>query len=109
MPRSPPSAHSTGVTSIRKEVLTSYHSGASESDKSKCDIHDYHVSLSHIEHRWLTKGFLQEVDVDDNDSTVGSDAASSTASISSSILQYRNVLGRTYHSDSVTDGEYWYA
>ncbi|KAK3946760.1 hypothetical protein QBC32DRAFT_374740 [Pseudoneurospora amorphoporcata] len=24
-----------------------------------------------------------------------------------SILHYRNVLGRTYHSDFVTDGEYW--
>ncbi|KAK3400621.1 S-adenosyl-L-methionine-dependent methyltransferase [Sordaria brevicollis] len=48
----------------------------------------------------------QEID-DDNDSTLGSDAESSTASISSSILQYRNFLGRTYHSDSVTDGEYW--
>ncbi|KAK3486895.1 S-adenosyl-L-methionine-dependent methyltransferase [Neurospora hispaniola] len=44
---------------------------------------------------------------DDLDSTLGSDAESSTASITSSILQYRNFLGRTYHSDSVTDGEYW--
>ncbi|KAK1775506.1 hypothetical protein QBC45DRAFT_453974 [Copromyces sp. CBS 386.78] len=41
----------------------------------------------------------QEVD-DDNDSTLGSDAENSTASISSSIIQYRNVLGRTYYSDS---------
>ncbi|KAK3355189.1 S-adenosyl-L-methionine-dependent methyltransferase [Neurospora tetraspora] len=49
---------------------------------------------------------VQEVD-EDNESTLGSDAGSSTASISSSILQYRNVLGRTYHSDSVTDTEYW--
>ncbi|KAJ4361281.1 hypothetical protein N0V85_009421 [Neurospora sp. IMI 360204] len=48
----------------------------------------------------------QEVD-EDNDSTPGSDADSSTASIASSILHYRNVLGRTYHSDSVTDTEYW--
>ncbi|KAA8622111.1 hypothetical protein SMACR_09744 [Sordaria macrospora] len=48
----------------------------------------------------------QEVD-EDNDLTLGSDTESSTASISSSILHYRNVLGRTYHSDSVTDTEYW--
>ncbi|KAJ4364314.1 hypothetical protein N0V85_009293 [Neurospora sp. IMI 360204] len=48
----------------------------------------------------------QELD-EDNDSTLGSDADSSTASIASSILHYRNVLGRTYHSDSVTDTEYW--
>ena len=51
---------------------------------------------------------VQELD-EDNDSTLGSEyAESSTASISSSILHYRNVLGRTYHSDSVTDTEYWY-
>ncbi|KAK3348395.1 S-adenosyl-L-methionine-dependent methyltransferase [Neurospora tetraspora] len=48
----------------------------------------------------------QELD-EDNDSTLGSDAESSTASITSSILHYRDVLGRTYHSDSVTDTEYW--
>ncbi|KAA8629113.1 hypothetical protein SMACR_09155 [Sordaria macrospora] len=48
----------------------------------------------------------QEMD-EDNDSTLGSDTESSTASISSSILHYRSVLGRTYHSDSVTDTEYW--
>ncbi|CCC12764.1 hypothetical protein SMAC4_09545 [Sordaria macrospora] len=48
----------------------------------------------------------QDVD-DDNDSTLGSDVESSTASISSSILQYRTLHGRTFHSDSVTDGEYW--
>ncbi|CCC05686.1 hypothetical protein SMACR_09804 [Sordaria macrospora] len=41
------------------------------------------------------------------DSTLGSDVESSTASISSSILKYRTIEGRTYHSDSVTDGEYW--
>ncbi|KAH6984337.1 S-adenosyl-L-methionine-dependent methyltransferase [Ilyonectria sp. MPI-CAGE-AT-0026] len=35
----------------------------------------------------------------DDDSALGSDAASSTASISSSILQYREVQGRTYHSE----------
>ncbi|KAK3348384.1 S-adenosyl-L-methionine-dependent methyltransferase [Neurospora tetraspora] len=44
---------------------------------------------------------------DDNDSTLGSDVESSSASISSSILQYRTISGRTYHSDSVTDSEYW--
>ncbi|KAK3951925.1 S-adenosyl-L-methionine-dependent methyltransferase [Pseudoneurospora amorphoporcata] len=44
---------------------------------------------------------------DDEDSTLGSDAESSRASISSSILQYRTISGRRYHSDSVTDGEYW--
>lgn len=55
---------------------------------------------------WLQQG-LPEVDEDELDSTLGSDVESSTASISSSILNYRTVNGRTYHSDSVTDGEYW--
>lgn len=44
---------------------------------------------------------------DDNDSSLGDDAASSTASLSSSILAYRTVHGRTYHSDRVTDAQYW--
>ncbi|CCC05697.1 unnamed protein product [Sordaria macrospora k-hell] len=56
-------------------------------------------------HYFATQGPLQD-DEDDGDSTIGSDAASSTASISSSILHYRTLNGRTYHSDSVTDGEY---
>lgn len=54
---------------------------------------------------WLQQG-LPERDADE-DSTLGSDAESSTASLSSSILHYREINGRTYHSDSVTDGEYW--
>ncbi|KAJ4129233.1 hypothetical protein NW768_007768 [Fusarium equiseti] len=36
---------------------------------------------------------------DDADSTLGSDAESSTASVSASILEYRRSQGRTYHSD----------
>ncbi|KAK3400615.1 S-adenosyl-L-methionine-dependent methyltransferase [Sordaria brevicollis] len=49
----------------------------------------------------------QELSDSDGDSTLGSDAESSTASITSSILKYRIINGRTYHSESVTDGEYW--
>ncbi|KAJ4247110.1 hypothetical protein NW762_013248 [Fusarium torreyae] len=37
-------------------------------------------------------------DIRDDDSAIGDDAASSTASINSSILQYRTENGRTYHS-----------
>ncbi|KAK4153508.1 Phosphomethylethanolamine N-methyltransferase [Chaetomidium leptoderma] len=45
---------------------------------------------------------------DDLDSTLGdSDAASSTASLSTSILEYRTLHGRTFHSDRVTDAQYW--
>ncbi|RTE84495.1 hypothetical protein BHE90_000860 [Fusarium euwallaceae] len=36
---------------------------------------------------------------DDNDSSLGSDTESSTASVSASILEYRRVQGRTYHAD----------
>ncbi|SPJ78268.1 uncharacterized protein FTOL_06657 [Fusarium torulosum] len=36
---------------------------------------------------------------EDVDSSMGDDAATSTASISSSILEYRNFQGRTFHSD----------
>ncbi|KAK1773907.1 S-adenosyl-L-methionine-dependent methyltransferase [Copromyces sp. CBS 386.78] len=55
---------------------------------------------------WLEQE-LPEDDGDDGDSTLGSDAESSTASVSSSILKYRTINGRTYHSETVTDGEYW--
>lgn len=44
---------------------------------------------------------------DDGDSAFG-DVASSTDSITSSILEYRTIHGRTYHSDSVPgDAQYW--
>ncbi|KAF7543018.1 hypothetical protein G7046_g10072 [Stylonectria norvegica] len=36
---------------------------------------------------------------DDADSALGDDAASSTASVTSSILEYRTIQGRTFHSD----------
>ncbi|KAH6871785.1 S-adenosyl-L-methionine-dependent methyltransferase [Thelonectria olida] len=43
---------------------------------------------------------------EDNDSTLGEDAVSSTASITSSILRYRTIHGRTYHSER-GDAQYW--
>ncbi|KAH8883770.1 S-adenosyl-L-methionine-dependent methyltransferase [Thozetella sp. PMI_491] len=43
---------------------------------------------------------------DDADSALGDDAASSTASLSSSILQYRTIHGRTYHSE-IGNAHYW--
>lgn len=46
-------------------------------------------------------------DDDDGDSAFG-DVASSTDSITSSILEYRTIHGRTYHSDAVPgDAQYW--
>ncbi|KAJ4186399.1 hypothetical protein NW755_007694 [Fusarium falciforme] len=43
---------------------------------------------------------------DDGDSAFGSEPASSTTSITSSILEYRTVHGRRYHSDR-GDAAYW--
>ena len=48
-------------------------------------------------------------DDDDNtdaDSALGNDVESSTVSISSSILRYRTLHGRTYHSER-GDAQYW--
>ena len=46
------------------------------------------------------------VDID-GDSAVGEDDADSTTSITSSILRYRTIRGRTYHSER-GDVFYWY-
>ncbi|KAK3946697.1 S-adenosyl-L-methionine-dependent methyltransferase [Pseudoneurospora amorphoporcata] len=56
---------------------------------------------------WLEQGLPTADPESDWDSTLGSDTESSTASITSSILHYRTLNGRTYHSDTVTSGEYW--
>ncbi|KAF5637889.1 L-ascorbate oxidase [Fusarium sp. NRRL 52700] len=45
-------------------------------------------------------------DNDDADSTLDPDNASSTASITSSILEYRTIHGRTYHSEQ-GNAQYW--
>ncbi|UPK94434.1 hypothetical protein LCI18_005369 [Fusarium solani-melongenae] len=45
-------------------------------------------------------------DAGEEDPTLGSDAESSTASLSSSILDYRTINGRTYHSDR-GNAAYW--
>ncbi|KAL5611067.1 hypothetical protein FOBRF1_007184 [Fusarium oxysporum] len=42
----------------------------------------------------------------DGDSALGDDRTVSTASISSTILQYRKLHGRTYHNFKTA--EYWY-
>ncbi|KAI7788541.1 methyltransferase domain-containing protein [Diaporthe eres] len=55
---------------------------------------------------WTELAGQQDLD-DDNDSAFG-DTASSTDSITSSILEYRTIHGRTYHSDHVGDNaQYW--
>lgn len=45
-------------------------------------------------------------DTGDTDSSLGDSAASSTASVSSSILEYRIINGRTYHAER-GDAQYW--
>ncbi|KAK3505193.1 S-adenosyl-L-methionine-dependent methyltransferase [Neurospora crassa] len=57
-------------------------------------------------HYWTQQG-LPADDTDDADSTLGDEIESSTASLSSSILNYRNINGRTYHSHAAMDEEYW--
>jgi hypothetical protein len=46
-------------------------------------------------------------DDDDGDSALGDDDADSTASLTSSILRYRTIHGRTYHSER-GNAQYWY-
>ncbi|KAI1160019.1 S-adenosyl-L-methionine-dependent methyltransferase [Nemania serpens] len=48
---------------------------------------------------WAQVPAEDESDFDDVDSAYGDDSASSTASLSASILEYRTVHGRTYHSE----------
>lgn len=51
---------------------------------------------------------IEPGDFDDADSTLSSDVQSSTASITASILEYRTIHGRTFHSQHNTgDAEYW--
>lgn len=59
---------------------------------------------------WLQQQQQQQhqAETDDElDLSLGSDAESLTTSIASSIFNYRTLHGRTYHSESVTDNEYW--
>ncbi|KAF4998713.1 hypothetical protein FGRMN_3039 [Fusarium graminum] len=48
----------------------------------------------------------QDEDDVDSDSTLETDNSSSTASITSSILEYRTIQGRTYHSEQ-GNAQYW--
>ncbi|KAL1859686.1 hypothetical protein VTK73DRAFT_7504 [Phialemonium thermophilum] len=52
---------------------------------------------------WVTAA--QDLPQDDNDSAF-EDWSSSTASVASSIFEYRNILGRTFHSE-VGKAQYW--
>ena len=52
--------------------------------------------------------FAQSATLDDGDSVLGEEVDLSTASLSSSILEYRKIHGRTYHNFGGTErAEYW--
>ncbi|KAM7187780.1 S-adenosyl-L-methionine-dependent methyltransferase [Naviculisporaceae sp. PSN 640] len=55
---------------------------------------------------WVDNARAAGEDNTDADSFLTSDAQSSTASISSSVLEYREIYGRRYHSDR-GDTQYW--
>ncbi|KAF4970360.1 hypothetical protein FZEAL_10052 [Fusarium zealandicum] len=55
---------------------------------------------------WAQIAETEDVGGTDNDSSIEPDNASSTASISSSILEYRTIHGRTYHSEQ-GNAQYW--
>ncbi|KAH7324204.1 S-adenosyl-L-methionine-dependent methyltransferase [Stachybotrys elegans] len=61
------------------------------------------VGLHDAEH-WVR--LAEAPEEEDADSTYGADVESSTASMSSSILHYRTIHGRTYHSER-GNAEYW--
>ncbi|KAJ4244349.1 hypothetical protein NW762_014476 [Fusarium torreyae] len=61
----------------------------------------------HSAQHWATLTAEDVPQEDDADSAVGDDVASSTESISSSILHYRTIHGRTYHSER-GNAQYWY-
>lgn len=49
---------------------------------------------------------ILQVDDGDEDSALGVNFADSTASLTSSILRYRTIHGRTYHSER-GNSQYW--
>ncbi|KAH7257840.1 S-adenosyl-L-methionine-dependent methyltransferase [Fusarium tricinctum] len=60
----------------------------------------------HDPQHWANIAGGDAAEDDDADSAVGDDVASSTESISSSILHYRTIHGRTYHSER-GNAQYW--
>ncbi|KAJ3520910.1 hypothetical protein NM208_g13524 [Fusarium decemcellulare] len=72
------------------------------SDKSRSARGSPEVTPLHDAEHWAR---LQEEN-DDADSSLGTDTESSTASMTSSIVNYRTIHGRTYHSDR-GNAQYW--
>ncbi|RGP71905.1 hypothetical protein FSPOR_3020 [Fusarium sporotrichioides] len=74
------------------------------SQKSSASREATEAAGLHDAEHWAN--LAQETHDDDTDSSLGSDADSSTASMNSSILNYRTIKGRTYHSER-GNAEYW--
>ncbi|KAK3385900.1 S-adenosyl-L-methionine-dependent methyltransferase [Podospora didyma] len=81
------------------------HGPAAQTEPAQSSAGDEPVDIFPAEH-WAQQE-LPPRDDDDNDSSLGSDILSSTASLSASILEYRMIHGRTFHSDKTTDAQYW--
>ncbi|KAM5357392.1 hypothetical protein ACJZ2D_016316 [Fusarium nematophilum] len=64
------------------------------------------LAPSHWENNPTDNETDEPADNADADSSLGDDSLSSTASISSSIIQYRVINGRTYHAER-GDAQYW--
>ncbi|KAJ4289937.1 hypothetical protein N0V88_006734 [Collariella sp. IMI 366227] len=63
---------------------------------------------AHHDHGLLPAAhWAQQASDDDADSAHGDDRASSTASLAASILEYRTIHGRTYHSDRSATAQHW--
>ncbi len=62
------------------------------------------VSLLPPEH-WTVAPATDDAGHED-DSALGPDVPGSTASVSSTVYQFRTIMGRTYHSD-IGDANYW--
>ncbi|KAM0354822.1 hypothetical protein ACHAPU_000647 [Fusarium lateritium] len=75
------------------------------SAKSRSGTEPAEGATLHDAEHWATLAQDAEDD-NDADSSLGDDAESSTASMNSSILNYRTIKGRTYHSER-GNAEYW--
>ncbi|KAI0390834.1 S-adenosyl-L-methionine-dependent methyltransferase [Xylariaceae sp. FL0594] len=87
--RSPAPAAAAAATAASPSSPVATGSGQGPADHSQAPL----LPASH----WVNPP--EEFEDDDTDSAYGDDAASSTASLSASILEYRTVHGRTFHSE----------
>ncbi|KAK4447409.1 S-adenosyl-L-methionine-dependent methyltransferase [Podospora aff. communis PSN243] len=91
-------------------MSTKQHPTTITQDASAADPGDPPAATNPTDENADTASVRQGVDtsdvVDEADSAYGDDAASSTASLATSILNYRKIHGRTFHGD-VGNAEYW--